>query len=221
MQKQSSALSSYYCSPAQLSAVRSFAYQNATNQSPTCLVSVLGLLAPTSLDVQNRPLQGIATSALNSYCTAACYGHIQAVKANLFPPCDTIVDGSVRSIGSVAMDLCPQGANVATVPVATRPPNRTGTYCSYAQYDNMSRDLGLNDQSTPCGSTARSALVPTLIAFDINNIPFSNVTWSMVNAVCTPTCATLLVKMKAYSYPDCDGLINLETTLSLSEIGQL
>ncbi|OQR97152.1 hypothetical protein ACHHYP_12697 [Achlya hypogyna] len=215
LQSSAAPSTTFFCSPTQLRTVAAFSSMSS-NAAQVCVAGILELLTPTALDVSNRPVQGITSSSLNSFCTAACNDAIQALKVNVFPPCDTVIDGSVRSIGSVAMGLCPNGGNVATVPVASRPPNRTGNYCNYGQYDNMLRDLGFKDE--PCGATAKAAMVPTMLANDITYIPFSNVTYEMINAVCTPQCKPLLAKIKAFTFPPCDTLINEETTLSLQDL---
>ncbi|OQR93307.1 hypothetical protein THRCLA_08471 [Thraustotheca clavata] len=220
VQQTTPTITTYFCSPEQLDTVRVFERNGTLSNTQQCLKNVLNILTPTSLDVNNRPLTGITLQSLNMYCTAFCYPSIVAFKNNLFPPCDTMIDGDVRSIGSVAVSLCPNGSSVATLAPATQAPDRRGNYCSITEYDIVARALDLNNSNVTCAKTARKAIYPTMISMDIFNTPYVNISWGEVNAICDASCSTMLEKIKAYTFPNCDTLINLTTTLSLSALAE-
>ncbi|CAK4080324.1 unnamed protein product [Aphanomyces euteiches] len=172
-------------------------------------------LLSDSVDVVNRPVQPLTTQGLNGFCTANCSSGLMNLKYYLFQPCDTVVDNTVRSIGSVASNLCPQGASVSTIPPAPTTADRAGSYCSYAVLDRLFGSNGAIPLSgDQCHVDARAVFFPTI---SMDGIPYTIITLDMVNKVCRPACTSLLTTIKNYTYPACDAIIN-DKTISLANL---
>ncbi|KAF0692553.1 Aste57867_16365 [Aphanomyces stellatus] len=209
-------LPTFFCDSTQLQLARSTIMAMPWTTTCARATDFVNAFLPTTLDVMNRPLSPPSSQGLSGFCTADCTDGIQSLRFFPFPPCDTIMDGTVRAMGSVAQSLCPNGASVKNIPPAPTDADRAGYYCPYPMLDEYFGTVGLVPLKTSgaCSANARQVFFPDVVL--ANGIPQDPITLDMVNQICVPACASLVQKLKNQTY-GCDTIVN-NRTISLNDL---
>ncbi|ETW03583.1 hypothetical protein H310_04995 [Aphanomyces invadans] len=200
----------YYCDSTQVQTMRLELARWSWGASCASANAFIDALLPIVVDVKNRPVKPPTSASLNAFCTAECTSAIRNLTAYPFQPCDTVLDGITRSIGSIPPRLCPNGSSVVTVPPAPTTSDRAGKYCDYARLDFAFGPKGqvpLRGSSDPCTQAAAKVFFPDITG---DGIPFFPVTLDAVDALCAK-CPDTVNMLRNATMPPCDTIINNKT----------
>ncbi|RHY08542.1 hypothetical protein DYB37_001143 [Aphanomyces astaci] len=206
----------YYCDPTQVLTMRSDLAQLPWGASCISATAFIEVFLPTLVDVKNRPVKPPTSPMLNAFCTVECADAIANLKAYAFLPCDSVLDGKTRSIGSIPPLLCPNGSSVVTVPPAPTSMDRAGFYCGYATLNNAFGTQGttpLRGSSNTCTQAAARVFFPDVTT---DGIPYFPVTLAMVDTLCNQ-CPDTVTMLRKATMPLCDTVIN-DKTISFANL---